>query len=106
LLLTMPAFAAEDHTCDHSGSTIESLRHCVMHAYEAGHITKKGVADSLLTQLDAAQAALDGGQTKVAIKLLNSFVSEVNAQAGKSIQSEHAGHLVEHAQNVITALGG
>lgn len=106
LLLAAPAFAAEDHTCDHNGTTIESLQHCVKHAYDMGHITKKGVALTLLAKTSAAQAALDHGQPQAAIKLLNSFIREVNAQAGKSIEAEHAGHLVEHAQNVITALGG
>jgi hypothetical protein len=106
LLLAAPAFAAEDHTCDHSGTTIESLHHCVMHAYDMGHIDNKGVANSLMAKLDAAQAALDRGQPGVAVNLLHAFVNEVNAQAGKHIAAEHAGHLVEHAQNVISALGG
>jgi len=106
LLLAAPAFAAADHTCDHSDTTIESLHHCVMHAYDMGHITNKGGANSLLTKLDAAQAALDRGQPGVAVNLLHAFIKEVNAQAGKHIEIEHAGHLVDHAQNVITALGG
>jgi competence protein ComGC len=106
LLLAAPAFAAENHTCDHSGTTIESLHHCVMHAYDMGHITNKGVANSLLAKLDAAQAALDRGQPGVAVNLLHAFINEVNAQAGKHIVTEHAIHLVGHARNVITALGG
>ena len=89
-----------------AGMTIESLHHCVMHAYDMGHITNKGVSASLLTKLDAAQAALDRGQSGVAANLLHAFINEVNAQAGKSIAAEHAGHLVDHAQNVIKALGG
>ena len=36
----------------------------------------------------------------------NAFIYDANAQAGKGIQADHAVHLVEHAQNVITALGG
>jgi hypothetical protein len=103
LLLAAPAFAADDHTCDHSGTTIESLQHCVKHAYDMGHIAKIGVADSLLAKLDAAQ---DRGNTGAAINQLRAFINEVNAQAGKSIATEHAAHLMEHAQNVIAALGG
>ena len=34
------------------------------------------------------------------------YCNEVNARAGKHIMADHAIHLVEHAQNVITALGG
>lgn len=107
-LLTMaaPAFANEEHTCDHSAVTIDSLHHCVMHAFEMGHIAKAGVSDSLLARLDAAQAALDRGQPDVAINLLRAFINEVNAQAGKAIASDHAAHLVGHAQNVIAALAG
>ena len=106
LLLAAPAFAAEDHTCDHEATTIESLHHCVMHALEMGHITNPGVATSLMAKLDAAQAALDRGQTGVAINILQAFIHQVNAQAGVHIDVEHAGHLVEHAQNVIAALAG
>jgi competence protein ComGC len=106
LLMAAPAFAAEDHACDHNGTTIESLHHCVVHAYEMEHITNKGVANSLLAQLDAAQAALDRGQSGVAVNLLHAFINEVHAQAGKHIVADHAPHLAEHAQNVITALGG
>jgi len=106
LLLAAPAFAAHDHACDHTGTTIESLQHCVKHAYDMGYITKKGVELTLLAKTSAAQVALDHDQPQVAIRLLYSFIQEVNAQAGKSIAAEHAGHLVDHAQNVIKALGG
>ena len=105
-LLVVPAFAADTMTCDHSGATIASLHHCVMHAFDMGHITNAGVANSLMAELDAAQAAFDRGQTDVAINLLNTFVSEVEAQSGKFIGVDHAGHLVMHAQMVIMALGG
>lgn len=107
-LLTMaaPAFANEEHTCDHGATTIESLHHCVMHAFDMGHIVKAGVSDSLLAKLDAAQAALDRGQPGAALDLLRAFINGVSAQAGKSIAADHAAHLVEHAQNVIAVLAG
>ena len=106
LLTAAPVSAADTMTCDHSGTTIASLHDCVMHAYHMGHITNKGVANSLLAKLDAAQVALDRGQPGVAVNLLHAFTNEVNAQTGKHIVAEHAGHLVEHARKVITALGG
>jgi hypothetical protein len=106
LLTTAPVLAADAMTCDHTGATITSLHHCVMHASEMGHITNKGVANSLLAKLDAAQAALDRGQSGVAVNLLRAFTNEVNAQAGKHVVAEHAIHLVDHARNVIEALGG
>lgn len=106
LVLAAPAFAAEDHTCDHEATTIESLHHCVMHALDMGHITNSSVANSLMAKLDAAQAAVDRGQPGVAINILQAFINEVNAQAGIHIDADHAGHLVAHAENVITALAG
>jgi hypothetical protein len=105
-LLAAPALAAGEMTCEHTGTTIESLHHCVMHAYDANYITGKGVANSLMAKLDAAQAALDRGQTGAAVNLLHAFVNGVNAQSGKHIDAEHAGHQVTHAQHVIVALGG
>jgi hypothetical protein len=106
LLTAAPAFAMEGHECDHGGATVESLRHCVNHAYEMGHITNAGVQKSLLAKLDSAQAALDRGQTQVALNTLNAFVQQVSEGAGGAIAPEHATHLVMHAQNVIAALGG
>jgi hypothetical protein len=35
---------------------------------------------------------------------LQAFIQNVEAQAGKHIVAEHAGHLVEHATMVIAAL--
>ncbi|MCU0507567.1 MAG: hypothetical protein MUC34_04045 [Anaerolineae bacterium] len=106
LLTAAPAFAMEEHVCDHGGTTIESLHHCVNHAYDMGHITDAGVKKALLAKLDAAQAALDRGQTKTALNLLNAFVEQVNEEAGVTIDAEHAMHLVMHAENVIAALRG
>jgi hypothetical protein len=86
--------------------TIASLTTCVEHAASQGLITSQGVANSLLAELNAAQAALDRGQTSVAINNLQAFIHEVQAQAGKHINSMHAQHMVMHAQMVIQALGG
>ena len=86
--------------------TIQSLRTCVQHAADQGHIDNQGIAQSLIAKLDAAQAALDRGQTAVAVNTLEAFVRELDAQAGKHIVAEHAAHLRMHAQDVIAALGG
>lgn len=105
LAAVAPAFANEEHACAHDGTTIESLHHCVEHAAEMGHIAKPGIANALLAKLDAAQAAYDRGNTTAALNQLNAFINQVKAQTGKSIDAEHAGHLIEHAGNVIAALG-
>jgi hypothetical protein len=86
--------------------TIAALTTCVEHAASQGIIDNQGVANSLLAKLDAAHAALDRGQKSVAINNLQAFISEVQAQAGKHIDSLHAQHMVLHAQLVIQALGG
>lgn len=91
------ARAQTSDECVHA-PTISSLRTCVQHAAD------EGITNSLLAKLDAAQAALDRGQTGAAINLLGAFIHEVQAQAGKHIVQEHAGDLVEHAQMVIQAL--
>jgi hypothetical protein len=102
LTLATPSLAQED-MCVHDG-TLESLVHCVHHAAEMGHITNAGVANSLLQKAEAAQAAVERGQGEVAVGILESFVAEVQAQAGVFIPAEHAGHLIEHAEMVIAGL--
>jgi hypothetical protein len=53
--------------CAHDVATIASLRECVVHAWEMGHITSDQVAQNLLKKLDMAQARLDGGKVNSAI---------------------------------------
>ena len=101
----VPASAAVMDDCSHA-ATIPSLRTCVQHALDHGHIDSRGIARSLLAKLDAAQTALDRGQTSVAVRKLEAFVRQVDAQTGKHIGAEHAAHLRMHAEAVIAALGG
>jgi len=105
LLAPGTARAQTSDDCIHA-PTISSLRTCVQHAADQGFIDNQGVTNSLLAKLDAAQTAQDRGQTGAAIKLLNSFIHVVQAQADKHIEQEHAQHLVMHAQLVIQAIGG
>lgn len=104
LMLATPVFAADGHGCTHE-PTAQALRNCVIHASDVGHIDSKGIAKSLLAKIDAAQAALERGQTKTAVNNLNAFVKAIEAQAGKHIVSEHATHLITHANQVIEAIG-
>jgi hypothetical protein len=80
------------------------LATCVENAASQGIITSQGVVHSLLAKLDVAQAAHHRGQTGAAINLLNTIIHEVQTQAGKHIEQEHAQHLVLHAQMVMQAL--
>jgi len=104
LLSVTPVFASDGEQCPHPEHTIQALRDCVVHAAEMGHIDNQGVANSLLAKLDAAQAAFDRGQTQVAVATLEAFIHEVEAQAGKHIDPEHADHMVMHAWHVIHGL--
>jgi hypothetical protein len=104
LIAVRPALAQSDDGCTHNVATVASLWDCVHHAAHEGHIDNRGVTQSLLAKLEAAQAAVERGQSTVAINALQAFIREVQAQAGNHIVTEHAGHLVEHAQLVIQAL--
>jgi hypothetical protein len=106
LLSPGSARAQTTDDCVLTPPTIASLTTCVEHCASQGLIDNQGVTNSLLAELDAAQAALDRGQTSVAINDLQAFIYEVQAQAGKHIDSMHAQHMVMHAQLVIQALGG
>ena len=106
LLTPGTARAQTTDDCALTPPTIASLTTCVEHCASQGIITSQGVANSLLAELNAAQAALDRGQTSVAIKELQAFIHEVQAQAGVHIDAMHAQHMVMHAQMVIQARGG
>jgi len=95
---------AQEAECPHHEATIDSLRMCVEHAFEMGHIDSHGIAASLLAKLDAAQAAYDRGEPWVAVNMVEAFVQETEAQAGKHIEADHAGHMIMHAEMVLAAL--
>lgn len=103
--LLMPGTARAQASDDcASAPTIASLEACVKHCAALGLINNQGVTNSLLAELDAAQAALGQGRTSVAISQLDAFIYEVQAQAGKHIDPVHAQDMVTHAQMVIQAL--
>ena len=51
LLTAAPLSAADAMTCDHTGATIASLHHCVMHASEMGHIHQQRCGEQLAIQI-------------------------------------------------------
>jgi len=103
-LLALP-LSAEAMDCPHPmDATISALHDCVQHAADMGHITSAGITRSLLSKLDAAQAAVDRNQPAVAVNILNAFIHEANAQSGRHIDPAHAEHMVMHAGMVIEAL--
>jgi hypothetical protein len=104
LAVAAPIQAADD--CLFAGHTIGDLRNCVLHAAEMGHIDNQGVLQGLLSKLDAADSAYNAGQTAEAVEYLEAFIHQVEAQAGKHIDADHAAHMIHHAENVIAAVGG
>ena len=102
-LMGVAAFAHEGE-CPHHAPTIESLRMCVEHAFQMGHIDNHGIAASLLAKLDAAQRAADRAQPWVAVNLLEAFIQEAAAQAGEYVEAGNAMHMIMHAEMVIAAL--
>jgi hypothetical protein len=104
MLVAAPALAQDNSTCTHDIPTIQALHDCVVECATMGHIDNQGVARSLLATLDVAQAAVQRGSPATAVKVLNAFIREVQAQSGKHIVAEHADHMVMHAQMVIAAL--
>jgi len=104
LLAVSPVLAHEDMGCAHDVTTIASLRECVVHAQDMGHIDNDRVAQNLLKKLDKAQANLDRGKVDGAIDKLEDFVEMVQEQSGKHIDPTHAEHLIHHAHMVIAAL--
>ena len=100
LSLVLPASASAQTAPDCPMTpTISALQVCVQHA-----VSTPGVARSLLAELNAAQSALNRGQPRVAILLLQAFIREVQALSGHGIEPEHASHLIQHAELVIQAL--
>ena len=106
LLFVLPLQAQMDSMCSGDMTTVASLQECVKHAYAMGHIDNKGIANSLLKKLVAAQAAVDRSQDDVAINNLDAFINAVEAQSGKHIAADHAAHMIHHAQMLIDALSG
>jgi hypothetical protein len=80
--------------------TPESIAADVRASLASGQITKAGVADTLLSDLNAAQAARNRGQCKTAANIYQQFISDVAAQAGKSIALATASRLTREAENL------
>ena len=104
ILLVTSGIRAEVMCPNGMEPTIAALEECVMHARAVGHIDNAGVANSLLSKLDAAQRAQDSARESAAISLLEAFIHAVDAQAGIHIDAMHAQHMVMHAEAVIATL--
>jgi len=116
LLLDSPCIDAGDNTAVTSGTDLDGNPRIIngivdMGAFEANPIVMlatmvidldlpKGISNSLLAKLDAAQKANDS----VAINLLQAFISAVEAQRGNQIPEADADTLIAAAEAIISML--
>jgi len=80
--------------------TPDSLAADVRGSLASGEITKAGVANTLLSALNAAQAARTRGQCKTAANIYQQFINDIAAQTGKSIAIATASRLTREAENL------
>ena len=80
--------------------TPDSLSGDVRSSLTSGQITKASVANTLLSDLNAAQAARNRGQCKTAANIYQQFMNDVAAQTGKSIALATASRLTREAENL------
>jgi hypothetical protein len=69
-----------------------------------GSIENSGIARSLAATLDQATAAIERGDTRTAIRMLNNFIIRVDAQAGINMTQEAADELIALAQAMLDSL--
>lgn len=83
------------------GATISSLKDSLDRFYAEGKISSEDVYMGLMDKL---MAALKAKRPGTAVNILNAFISQVNAQAGKSITMDAAELLLMDVQWVIENL--
>lgn len=64
-----------------------------------------GTANSLITKLNDALAAINISDTATACDYLAAFINETQAQSGKKITAEQADQIVSSASQIKTELG-
>jgi len=76
----------------------------VTQLFASGDIKNKGIENSLLHKLAAAEDAAARGNCKAAANIYNEFINEVTAQSGNGISSTAAAILIADAQYIIAHL--
>jgi hypothetical protein len=64
-----------------------------------------GTANSLITKLQSALAAIDSSDTATACSFLTAFINECTAQSGKKLTAAQATQLINSANLIKTSLG-
>jgi FIMAH domain-containing protein len=73
-------------------------------AIRQGWIKDQAIGNSLDAKLNTANAALAGGDNKMATNILNALLNEVDAQAGKQLSSEAVALLKINTQYLISKI--
>jgi hypothetical protein len=66
----------------------------------------KGIENSLISKLENAATAIERGQYKTTMQILQSLINELNAIIGKKITETQAEQIVNKVENVIDNMGG
>lgn len=82
--------------------TAASIEDDVNQFLAAGAIKNNGLANSLLSKLDAAAAARARGQCSTAANLYQSFINELQGQSGNGVDATAAAIMIADAQYLIT----
>lgn len=85
-------------------TTTTSLKAAVQSFSSWGLISDASVRDSLLAKLSVAEKAIAAGKTANAKAALNSFITLVKAQTGKSITPQAADFLITDAKYLLAQL--
>jgi hypothetical protein len=81
--------------------TPESIKADVRTAAASGAITNPGLANALLAQLSAAEAARSRSQCATAADIYRAFIDALNAQSGKQVTATTASQLISEAKFLI-----
>jgi hypothetical protein len=81
--------------------TVLDIANSIQAALQQGLIDNRGIANSLLSKLRAAQADLARGNRQSFVGVVNAFINEVRAQTGQHIQRDAANLFITDAQDLL-----
>jgi hypothetical protein len=85
--------------------TFDTIADHIAAGLAVGAIDNKGIAQSLLTMVDAAGSAAENNRTKAAAGILGAFVHRVEAQSGQHLSPLMAQLLLDDAAAALESLG-
>jgi hypothetical protein len=89
----------------HSLALVETFTLTDLTAQVNGMNIHHGIKNSLRAKLNAAQAAINAGDTATACAKLADFINECQAQSGKKLAVSQASQLIAGANKIRVSLG-